>query len=64
MDLFISQTYHGVEFNHPNEIVDLDQQIKVVTLDFDENKTRIQLGLKQLTEHPWESLDKNLKNWR
>jgi small subunit ribosomal protein S1 len=41
--------------------VELDQQIKVVTLDFDENKTRIQLGLKQLTEHPWESLDENLK---
>ena len=46
---------------HPNEVVELDQQIKVVTLDFDENKSRIQLGLKQLTEHPWESLDENLK---
>ena len=46
---------------HPNEVVELDQQIKVVTLDFDENKTRIQLGLKQLTEHPWESLDAKLK---
>ena len=46
---------------HPNEVVELDQQIKVVTLDFDEHKTRIQLGLKQLTEHPWESLDDNLK---
>ena len=46
---------------HPNEVVELDQQIKVVTLDFDENKSRIQLGLKQLTEHPWDSLDKSLK---
>ena len=46
---------------HPNEVVELDQPIKVVTLDFDENKSRIQLGLKQLTEHPWESLDPNLK---
>ena len=46
---------------HPNEVVELDQEIKVVTLDFDEDKTRIQLGLKQLTEHPWESLDPNIK---
>ena len=46
---------------HPNEVVELDQQIKVVTLDFDENKTRIQLGLKQLTDHPWDSLDEKLK---
>jgi len=46
---------------HPNEVVELDQQIKVVTLDFDENKSRIQLGLKQLTEHPWESLDDKLQ---
>ena len=47
--------------NHPNEIVDLDQKIKVVILDFDENKKRIALGLKQLTPHPWDSLDPNLK---
>ena len=46
---------------HPNEVLSLDKKIKVVTLDFDENKTRIQLGLKQLTENPWESLDVNLK---
>ena len=46
---------------HPNEVVELDQQIKVVTLDIDEHKSRIQLGLKQLTEHPWESLDDKLK---
>ncbi|MEA3503819.1 MAG: 30S ribosomal protein S1, partial [Bacteroidota bacterium] len=47
--------------NHPNEIVELDQKIKVVILDFDENKKRIALGLKQLTPHPWESLSEELK---
>jgi small subunit ribosomal protein S1 len=47
--------------NHPEEIVQLDQKIKVVILDFDENKKRIALGLKQLTSHPWDALDENLK---
>jgi len=47
--------------SHPEEIVKLDQKIKVVILDFDENKKRIALGLKQLTPHPWDSLDTNLK---
>ena len=47
--------------NHPNEIVDLDQQIKVVILDFDEDKSRIQLGLKQLSKHPWEALADDVK---
>jgi len=47
--------------NHPNEIVELDQKINVVILDFDEAKTRIQLGLKQLSTHPWDALDKELK---
>ena len=47
--------------NHPEEVVELDQKIKVVILDFDENKKRIALGLKQLTPHPWEKLDANLK---
>jgi len=47
--------------NHPNEIVELDQKLNVVILDFDEAKTRIQLGLKQLSKHPWEALDQNLK---
>lgn len=46
---------------NPEEIVHLDQKINVVILDFDENKKRISLGLKQLTPHPWESLDPNLK---
>jgi len=47
--------------NHPEEIVQLDQKIKVVILDFDDEKKRIALGLKQLTPHPWDSLDENLK---
>tara|TARA_S200000501_G_scaffold373423_2_gene420493 strand:- start:485 stop:2347 length:1863 start_codon:yes stop_codon:yes gene_type:complete len=47
--------------NHPNEIVNLDEKIKVVILDFDDNKNRIQLGLKQLFKHPWESLPEELK---
>ncbi len=47
--------------NHPEEIVELDQKIKVVILDFDDEKKRIALGLKQLMPHPWESLDENLK---
>ena len=47
--------------NHPEEIVSLDQKLKVVILDFDENKKRIALGLKQLVPHPWEALDPNLK---
>lgn len=47
--------------NHPEEVVELDQKIKVVILDFDENKKRIALGLKQLTPHPWEKLDAELK---
>jgi small subunit ribosomal protein S1 len=47
--------------NHPEEVVELDQKIKVVILDFDDNKKRIALGLKQLTPHPWEALDANLK---
>ena len=47
--------------NHPEEIVALDQKIQVVILDFDDAKKRIALGLKQLTPHPWEALDQNLK---
>ena len=47
--------------NHPEEIVQLDQKLKVVILDFDEAKKRIALGLKQLTPHPWEALDQTLK---
>ena len=47
--------------NHPEEIVQLDQKLNVVILDFDDDKKRIALGLKQLTPHPWDSLDENLK---
>ncbi len=46
---------------HPEEIVQLDQKLNVVILDFDDAKKRIALGLKQLTSHPWDSLDANLK---
>jgi small subunit ribosomal protein S1 len=46
--------------NHPEEIVQLDQKINVVILDFDDAKKRIALGLKQLTPHPWDALDANL----
>ena len=47
--------------NHPEEIVHLDQKLNVVILDFDDAKKRIALGLKQLTPHPWDALDANLK---
>jgi small subunit ribosomal protein S1 len=47
--------------NHPDEVVQLDQKINVVILEFDEAKKRIALGLKQLTPHPWDQLDPNLK---
>ena len=47
--------------NHPEEIVQLDEKINVVILDFDEKANRIALGLKQLTPHPWNALDPNLK---
>jgi small subunit ribosomal protein S1 len=47
--------------SHPSEIVELDQKLNVVILDFDDDKKRIALGLKQLTPHPWDNLDPNLK---
>ncbi|MAU37262.1 MAG: 30S ribosomal protein S1 [Flavobacteriales bacterium] len=47
--------------SHPEEIVSLDETINVVILEFDEAKSRIQLGLKQLGSHPWENLDENIK---
>jgi small subunit ribosomal protein S1 len=46
--------------NHPEDFVELDQKMNVVILDFDDNKKRIALGLKQLQKHPWESLDEKL----
>jgi len=47
--------------NHPNEVVELDAKINVVILDFDENKSRIQLGMKQLEKHPWDALSDEIK---
>ena len=47
--------------NHPNEVLDLDQTIKVVILDFDDDKSKIQLGLKQLTDHPWDKLGSDIE---
>ena len=46
--------------NHPSEVLELDQKLNVVILDFDDEKTRIQLGLKQLNAHPWDALDANI----
>ena len=47
--------------NHPTEILELDQKLNVVILDFDDDKSRIQLGVKQLSDHPWENLDSKLR---
>jgi small subunit ribosomal protein S1 len=47
--------------NHPSEILELDQKLNVVILDFDDNKSRIQLGLKQLSTHPWDNLSDSVK---
>jgi small subunit ribosomal protein S1 len=47
--------------SHPEEIVTLDEKINVVILDFDDEKKRIALGLKQLTPHPWDALDATLR---
>jgi small subunit ribosomal protein S1 len=46
--------------NHPEEVLKLDEKVKVVVLDFDEGKKRISLGMKQLTSHPWDSLAEGL----
>src|SRR5690606_20807354 len=47
--------------NHPDELLKLDQIVKVVVLDFDEDKKRISLGMKQLTPHPWDSLSQEIQ---
>lgn len=47
--------------NHPEEVLSLDEKVNVVVLDFDDNKQRISLGMKQLTDHPWDSLDKDIE---
>ncbi|HRE65089.1 MAG TPA: 30S ribosomal protein S1 [Ferruginibacter sp.] len=58
--LYITDISWG-RINHPAEVLKLDQKINVVVLDFDDDKKRISLGLKQLTPHPWDSLTENLK---
>ncbi len=57
--LYITDISWG-RINHPNEVLELNQKLNVVVLDFDENKKRISLGLKQLQPHPWEVLDKEI----
>lgn len=47
--------------NHPEEVLNLDEKVNVVVLDFDDDKKRISLGMKQLSEHPWDSLDKTVE---
>jgi len=57
--LYITDISWG-RINHPTEIIELNQKLNVVVLDFDENKKRISLGLKQLQPHPWDILDKEI----
>ena len=57
--LYITDISWG-RINHPNEVLELNQKVNVVVLDFDENKKRISLGLKQLTPHPWETLGEDV----
>ena len=58
--LYITDISWG-RINHPSEVLKLDQQINVVVLDFDDEKKRISLGLKQLTPHPWDTLPEEIK---
>ena len=58
--LYITDISWG-RINHPSEVLKLDQKINVVVLDFDDEKKRISLGLKQLTPHPWDVLPENIK---
>lgn len=58
--LYITDISYG-RINHPSEVLKLDQKLNVVVLDFDDDKKRISLGLKQLTPHPWDSLVENMK---
>lgn len=58
--LYITDISWG-RINHPNELLALNQKVNVVVLDFDENKKRISLGLKQLQPHPWDILDEKIK---
>lgn len=58
--LYITDISWG-RISHPSEVLKLDQKLKVVVLDFDDEKKRISLGLKQLTPHPWDILPENIK---
>ncbi len=58
--LYITDISWG-RINHPSEVLKLDQKLNVVVLDFDDDKKRISLGLKQLTPHPWDTLDATIK---
>lgn len=58
--LYITDISWG-RINHPSEVLKLDQKINVVVLDFDDDKKRISLGLKQLTPHPWDTLPENVQ---
>ncbi len=58
--LYITDISWG-RINHPSEILELNQKLNVAVLDFDENKKRISLGLKQLQPHPWDTLDQEIK---
>jgi small subunit ribosomal protein S1 len=58
--LYITDISWG-RINHPSEVVKMDQKLQVVVLDFDDDKKRISLGLKQLTPHPWDVLPENIK---
>ncbi len=57
--LYITDISWG-RISHPNEVLELNQKLNVVVLDFDENKKRISLGLKQLQDHPWDTLDEKI----
>jgi small subunit ribosomal protein S1 len=58
--LYITDISWG-RINHPNEVLKLDQKLQVVVIDYDDNKKRISLGLKQLQPHPWDSLPENIQ---
>jgi small subunit ribosomal protein S1 len=56
--LYITDISWG-RINHPNEVLKMDQKLQVVVIDYDDNKKRISLGLKQLQPHPWDALPKD-----
>jgi small subunit ribosomal protein S1 len=58
--LYITDISWG-RINHPNEVLKMDQKLQVVVIDYDDNKKRISLGLKQLQPHPWDSLPEGIE---